>query len=155
VWGFFRTLQEEDWPVFLFYILLALLFNPLSQINFERGTWKAIDITFGALILISSLLLDAAPFDMLLKKPFWENIKTLTVIIFGVAWIGFGSIAIYYSVKMITKTAKVKINGMETQARITRVTHDYYYTEDANDMPLVLDIYITEYTFQTEDGRPF
>jgi hypothetical protein len=155
VWSFFRALEEEESAVLIFCILVALVFNPFFQMHFKRGTWRAIDIVVGILLLLSIFLLDSAPFNMLLKKPAGEHFRTLILIVFAVAWMFLGVVSIYYSAKWITTIAKVKINGIETQARITRVTHGYYHTEDANDMPLVYDIYITEYTFQTKDGQSF
>lgn len=154
-WGCYRAFQDSEWTMILFYVLAALIFIPLFQMQFEKGTWKVIDIVIAVLLLLSIFLVDSAPLHTFLKRPLGESIKTLTLIVFAVAWMFFGSILVYHSARLIVTLAKVKINGVETQARILRVTHDYYYTEDANDMPLVLDIYITEYTFQTEDGRSF
>jgi len=152
-WGIYRGFQEEEWSMVIFYGLMALVFNPFGWMSFEKGTWKLIDISAGILLPFSILLLDSAPFEMLLNRPGAKPVKTIATIVFAISWSLFGCVIIYYSAKEIVSVAKVKIYGKETEARITRVTHGLYYTEDADDFPVVYDIYITEYTFETDDGQ--
>lgn len=153
VWGFYRALKKEaGWFLILFYLLVAAAFNPISS-RFEKETWAIIDIASGILLLLSILILDSAPFDTVLKTPGGKRVKPLTSIVFGIAWSLLGVFVIYNAVRNIERIAKLKMNGRETQARITRVTHDLYQTTDANNDSRTLDMYVTEYIFQTEDGR--
>jgi hypothetical protein len=152
-WGFGRAIKKEPgWFVTVFYFLAALAFNPLGA-RFEKETWVVIDIASGILVLLSIFILDSAPFDTLLKTANGKKVRTLTSIGFGIAGMLLGTFAIYNSARSITGIVKLKINGRETQARIRRVTHEFYDTTDASDNPVRLDIYVTEYVFQTEDGR--
>lgn len=152
-WGFGRAIKEEPgWYVTLFYFLFALAFNPFGA-RFEKETWAVIDITSGTLVLLSIVLLDSVPFDTVLKTPNGKRVRTLTSIGFGIAGVLLGAFVIYNSARSITGIVRLKINGRETQARITRVTHEYYHTTDANNDPRRYDVYVTEYTFQTEDER--
>ena len=149
-WGIGRAIkQEPGWFVTVFYFLVALAFNPFGA-RFQKETWVVIDIASGVLVLLSILILDSAPFDTALKTPNGKKVRTLTSIGFGIAGVLLGT---YNSARSITGIVKLKINGRETQARITRVTHEFYDTTNASDNPVRLDIYVTEYTFQTEDGR--
>lgn len=151
-WGFGRAIKEEPgWFVTVFYFLAALAFNPFGA-RFQKETWVVIDIASGVLVLLSILILDSAPFDTALKTLNGKKVRTLTSIGFGIAGVLLGAFVTYNSARSITGIVKLKINGRETQARITRVTHDFYDTTDANDNPVRLDMYVTEYTFQTEDG---
>lgn len=154
-WGIgraIRRIEEAGLFLLLFYVLVAVAFNPFG-FHVEKETWTVIDIASGILFLLSIFILDTARFGAALTTSGGKKVRTLISIVFGIAWTLFGAFAIYNSARGFTGIAKLKINGRETQARITRVTHDVYETTDANDNLQRLDMYAAEYTFQTEDGR--
>jgi hypothetical protein len=128
VWGIGRAIKEEPGVLLiLFYILAAVVFNPIDS-RFEKETWVVIDIASGILFLLSILILDSAPFDPALKTPSGKKVRTLTSIVFGIVWTLVGVVVMYNSAQSITGIVKLKINGRETQARITRVTHEFFDT---------------------------
>lgn len=136
----------------VFYLMVALAFNPFGA-RFEKETWVAIDIASGILFQLSVLILDSAPFETALKPPNGNKVRILTSIAFGIVWALVGAFVIYSSAQSLSGIVRLKINGRNTQARVTRVTHDLYHTTDANNDPKTLEMYVTEYAFQTEDGR--
>lgn len=152
-WGSYRAIKEEPgWFVIVFYLLVAVAFNPFGA-RFEHETWIAIDITSGILVLLSIFILDSAPLETALTTANGKKVRILTSISFGIAATLLGAFVIYNSARNITALVRLKMDGRGIEARITRVTHDLYHTTSANDDPQTFDVYVTEYTFQTEDGR--
>ncbi|MEW6130708.1 MAG: DUF3592 domain-containing protein [Acidobacteriota bacterium] len=153
VWGFFRALGEDEFSTLFFYLLVGLLFFPLSTFLFARTTWKIVDITIGVLMLLSIFIVDAAPFQALMKKPAAGIFRRVIHLLFAAGWVVFGGALIYYSGARIVNIIKLKMDGKQTAARITRVTHAIYSTTDADHNTESYDIYKTEFIFETEDGQ--
>jgi len=59
-WGAFLS-YRRPWPSPLaIYIVVGILFNPLFQLHFSRGTWHNLDILAGV-ALLGSLLFQKSP----------------------------------------------------------------------------------------------
>jgi hypothetical protein len=153
VWGVYRAFQEEDWSLLFFYGLLAVVFVPTAAMPFSRGVWRAIDLAGAILLPLSILLIDSAPFDQLLRRPSARRLSLVVSTVFAIAWMALGSAVIYYSGAKVISIVKLKLDRKEAQAQITRVKHDLYRTTDSDNNTETYDIYKTDYTFQTEDGR--
>jgi hypothetical protein len=153
VWGIVRAFNEDaEWFLLLFYFIFALGFNPFLTLHYEQITWTIIDIITGILFLLSIFLLDSGPFAPIVDGPHRKLFVALISVAFGISWILFGGFVLYESIRPLVRTAKIKMNGVETQARITRVTHQYEARDDGNGGVNYYDVYVTNFVFSTEDG---
>jgi hypothetical protein len=151
--GIVRAVSEEvDWFLLLFYFVFAFGFAPFLTHHYGQLTWAILDITIGILLILSIFLLDSGPFDPFVRRADGKMFVAVISIGFGVAWILFGGFLIYESTKPLTRTLKIKMDGVETQARVTRVLHRYDARDDGNGGTTYYDVFVTEYVFSTENG---
>jgi hypothetical protein len=109
--------------------------------------WAIVSATVAALLVLSIVLVDPGPLRDLFERASWKRFGALVTIAFGAAWMVFGAFLAYAGVGPITNIVKLKFDGQEARARITRVTHWVERNDDT-----YYDVFRTEYVFQTERG---
>jgi hypothetical protein len=148
VWGCWRAFEGEDWPLDLFFFVLVVGPHLFYASEHAPMTWAVVGVSTGILLLLSIVLVDSGPLEMLFAKPSWTRLRALVTIVFGVAWMAFGVSLAFGAVQSIASAVLIALDGGEAEARVTRVTH----WVESNDNQYY-DVYETEYVFRTEDGR--
>lgn len=151
-WGGYRAFREEEFALLIALFLIFLAFNPINPFRFEKTTWAMIDTGTGVLLLASLFLLSTGPLDPWLENPGGKKAQLFAAVVWGIIGMLFGAVLIYDSAHRITAIVKIKLNGKDTQASITRVVHQVHTTTDADHNTEYYDVYKTDYTFNTEDG---
>jgi hypothetical protein len=147
VWGIWRTLEDEDLPLCLFFFVLVVGPHLLYAAEYGPAPWAAAAASAGGLLVLSIALVDSDPLESLFTRSGWKRLGTVVTIGFGVAWIALGAALVFAAFVPISSIVRIKLDAREAQARITRVTH---WVEWHDDLPY--DRYRTEYAFETEDG---
>jgi hypothetical protein len=146
-WGCWRSV-DEDWPPGLFFF--ALLVGPhfFYEAEYGRTAWTIADASVGVLVLLSIVQVDPGPLQSLFERTAWKRLRSLVTIVFGAAWMAFGVFLAYAAIQPISNIVRIKLDGKEAPARVTRVSHWVDYYDDQ-----YYDRYRTEYVFQAEGGR--
>ncbi len=147
-WGIWRALGNDDLVLCLFFFVLVVGPHGLYESEYGRAAWAVAAASAGGLLVLSIVLVGSGPLAPLFTQSAWKRVVALVTVVFGIAWIAFGAVLLYAAFVPITNVVRIKLDGREAQARVTRVTH---WVEWIDDLPY--DRYQTEYVFETEDGR--
>lgn len=155
VWGLVKAVNEKENFLIFFNLILLIVFYPFSYWRFEKESWVIIDLLAGFFLLISIFILDSDPTDNFTESSIGKKLGFSFSILFGIGLTLFGSYLIYNSTIEFYNSSKLKFNGLETLAYVSRVEHQIEADENEQGDVSFDEFYNVDYNFETKNGESY